>query len=73
MRGSVSRSDIISVMLLLLMIVTSLGAYYPIMDQYRLPVMVMEKMQHSLRGLVEKYNNIPLNVSCQYWMKCVSV
>ena len=31
-------------------------------DQYRLPVMVMEKMQHSLRGLVENYNNIPLNV-----------
>jgi len=24
--------------------------------------MVMEKMQHSLRGLVENYNNIPLNV-----------
>ena len=40
----------------------SLGVYYPAMDQYRLPVMVMEKMQHSLRGLVEKYNNIPLNV-----------
>ena len=32
------------------------------MDQYRLPVMVMEKMQHSLKGLVEKYNNIPLTV-----------
>ena len=33
------------------------------MDQpYRLPVMVMEKMQHSLRGLMEKYDNIPLNV-----------
>ena len=32
------------------------------MDQYRLPVMVMEKMQHSLRDLVEKYDNIPLNV-----------
>ena len=32
------------------------------MDQYRLPVMVMEKMQHSLRDLVEKYENIPLNV-----------
>ena len=32
------------------------------MDQYRLPVMVMEKMQHSLRALVEKYDNIPLNV-----------
>ena len=44
------------------MIVTSLGVYYPEMDQYRLPVMVMEKMQHSLRALVEKYDNIPLNV-----------
>ena len=44
------------------MIVTSLGVYYRAMDQYRLPVMVMEKMQHSLRGLVEKYDNIPLNV-----------
>ena len=32
------------------------------MDQYRLPVMVMEKMQHSLRGLTEKFNDIPLNV-----------
>ena len=42
--------------------VTSLGVYYPAMDQYRLPVMVMEKMQHSLRGLVDKYDNIPLNV-----------
>ena len=41
---------------------TSLGVYYPAMDQYRLPVMVMEKMQHSLRGLVENYDNIPLNV-----------
>ena len=44
------------------MIVTSLGVYYPAIDQYRLPVMVMEKMQHSLRGLVENYDNIPLNV-----------
>ena len=44
------------------MIVTSLGVYYPAVDQYRLPVMVMEKMQHSLRALVEKYDNIPLNV-----------
>ena len=32
------------------------------MDQYRLPVMVMEKMQNSLRGLAENYDNIPLNV-----------
>ena len=40
----------------------SLGVYYPPTDQYRLPVMVMEKMQHSLRGLVENYDNIPMNV-----------
>ena len=32
------------------------------MDKHKLPIIVMEKMQHSLRGLVEKYNNIPLNV-----------
>ena len=32
------------------------------MDQYRLPVIVMEKMQHSLRALVENYDNIPMNV-----------
>ena len=43
-------------------IVTLLGVYYPASDQYRLPVMVMEKMQYSLRGLVERYDNIPLNV-----------
>ena len=36
--------------------------YYPERDQYRLPVVVMEKMQHSLRRLVENYINIPLNV-----------
>ena len=46
----------------MIVIVTSLGVYYPTMDRYRLPVMVMEKMQHSLRGLVEKFDNIPLNV-----------
>ena len=39
-----------------------IGVYYPARDQYRLPVMIMEKMQHSLRSLVENYNNIPLNV-----------
>ena len=44
------------------MIVMSLGVYYPAVDQYRLPVMVMEKMQHSLRQLVENYKKIPLNV-----------
>ena len=31
------------------------------MNQYRLPVMVVEKMQHNLMKFVEKYN-IPLNV-----------
>ena len=46
----------------MIVIVTPLGVYYPAMDRYKLPVMVMEKMQHSLRGLVEKYDNIPLNV-----------
>ena len=39
-----------------------LGVYYPPKTQYRLPVLVMEKMQQSLRDLVEKYDNIPLNV-----------
>ena len=43
-----------------LIIVTSLGLYYSEMDP--LPIIVMEKMQHSLRGLLEKYDNIPLNV-----------
>ena len=41
---------------------TSLGVYYPAVDQYRIPIMVMEKMQHSLRSLMENYDNIPLNV-----------
>ena len=45
-----------------LLIIHFIGVYYPARDQYRLPVMVMEKMQLSLRGLVENYNNIPLNV-----------
>jgi len=27
-----------------------------------MPVMVMEKMEDSLRGLMEKYGSIPLNV-----------
>ena len=44
------------------MIVMPLGVYYPATDHDRLPVMVMEKMQQSLRALVEKYDNIPLNV-----------
>ncbi|XP_065913992.1 uncharacterized protein [Dysidea avara] len=43
-------------------VVQFLGVYYPASDQHRLPVMVMEKMEQSLRGLVEKYTTIPLNV-----------
>ena len=45
-----------------LITVTSLGVYYPPTDQFRLPVMVMEKMKYNLRGLVERYDNIPINV-----------
>ena len=48
------------------MIVILLGVYYPPTDprkdQYGLPVMVLEKMQHSLRKFVENYKNVPLNV-----------
>ena len=36
--------------------------HYSAEDQHQLPVMVMEKMQQSLRQLVERYENIPLNV-----------
>jgi len=38
----------------------SAGVYYPTMEA--LPIMVMEKMHHSLRGVVERYTNIPNNV-----------
>ena len=38
------------------------GVYYPTMEQPTLPIIVVEKMQQSLRGLVEKYSSIPLNV-----------
>lgn len=34
----------------------------PVMGRSALPIIVMEKMQLSLRGLAEKYDNIPLNV-----------
>ena len=39
-----------------------IGVYYPETDQYKLPVIVMEKMQYSLKDLMEKYDNIPLNI-----------
>ena len=34
----------------------------PVMGRSALPIIVMEKMHLSLRGLVEKHDNIPLNV-----------
>ena len=43
-------------------VVSFLGLYYPSSDESGLPVMVMEKMQESVRSLVEKYDNIPLLV-----------
>ena len=39
-----------------------IGVYYSDKEQSMLPVIVMEKMQQSLRNLLEKYNNIPWNV-----------
>ena len=36
-----------------------IGVYYPTKD--KLPVIVMEKMYNSLRGLVEKHTDIPFN------------
>ena len=38
-----------------------IGIYYPKMD--KLPVIVMERMHSSLRGLVEEHADIPMNVT----------
>ena len=43
-------------------VVLFLGVYYPLGDESGLPIMVMEKMEESIRSLVEKYENIPLMV-----------
>ena len=43
-------------------VVLFLGIYYPLGVESGLPIMVMEKMQESIRTLVEKYENIPLLV-----------
>lgn len=43
-------------------VVLFLGIYYPLGDESGIPIMVMEKMQESIRSLVEKYKNIPLLV-----------
>ena len=43
-------------------VVQFLGIYYPSGDESGPPVMLMERMQESLRSLVEKHDNIPLLV-----------
>ena len=43
-----------------ILMILLLGVYYPAVGQNQLPVMVMERMQLNLRGLVEKCNNIPI-------------
>ena len=40
-----------------------IGLYYPKVDKTTLPVIVMEKMHSSLRGLVEEHADIPMNVT----------
>ena len=40
-----------------------IGIYYPKVDKTILPVIVMEKMHSSLRGLVEEHADIPMNVT----------
>ena len=39
----------------------SIGIYYPAIDKFKLPVIVMEKMQFSLRGLMEKHTLLSMN------------
>ena len=45
-----------------MLVILILGVYYPATSQYNVPIMVMEKMQHSLKNLMERYENIPLYV-----------
>jgi len=42
--------------------ISSTGVYYPEEDEYKLPVIVMEKMQFTLRQMIEKYRDIPITV-----------
>ena len=46
-----------------MLIVALIGIYYPKADEITLPVIVMEKMHSSLRGLVEEHADIPVNVT----------
>ena len=43
-------------------IVLFLGVYYPSTDESGLPVIIMEKMKHSVTSLIEKHENIPVMV-----------
>ena len=45
-----------------MLVIIILGVYYPATSQYNIPIMVMEKMLHSLKNLTETYENIPLYV-----------
>ena len=47
-----------SKIIILLLIIMFIGVYYP--TKYKLPVIVMEKMQFSLRDLLEKHKNVQL-------------
>ena len=42
-----------------------LGVYYPAVGQNQLPVMVMERMQLNLRGLVEKMQQHSYSTECK--------
>ena len=41
----------------------NIGVYYPTVDKFTLPIIVMERMHNSLRGLVEDCTDIPMNVT----------
>ena len=43
-------------------VVQFLGVYYPSIDEFGLPIMLLEKMHDSVTSLIEKHDNIPLLV-----------
>ena len=49
------------VILYYVLLIILIGIYYPKMDKF--PVIVMERMHSSLRGLVEEHADIPMNVT----------
>jgi len=54
--GYASVKEMFCMMLINNIIATLLGIYYPMNDQFALPVMVMELMQQSLTSLVKNHN-----------------